>query len=102
MAKKYASYSKEFKLDALRLLKTSEKTQAQIERELGLTASILGKWKKRYQIDESKKDQDATLEKSELEALKAENRRLKKELETVKQEREILKKAAIYFANDRS
>ena len=40
--------------------------------------------------------------RSEVDELKAENRRLKKELETVRQEREILKKAAIYFANDRS
>jgi transposase len=102
MTKKYKTYSEEFKRDALRLLETSEKTQAQIEQDLGLTPSLLGKWKKRYQINDNSKRQEPTLERSDIEALKAENRRLKKELETVKQEREILKKAAIYFANDRS
>lgn len=102
MGKQYKKYSQEFKVDALHLLESSGKTMAQIERELGLTPSLLGKWKQRYQVGQEVNGEAVILEASEVESLKAENRRLKKELETVRQEREILKKAAIYFANDRS
>ena len=36
MTKKYKTYSEEFKRDALRLLETSAKTQAQIEQDLAV------------------------------------------------------------------
>jgi transposase len=81
-------YSEAFKREALRLLSTSGKTVADVERELGLSHGLLRYWKKRFQVSES--DNDLAL--SEVEQLKAELRRAKRELEMVQQERDILKK----------
>jgi len=48
--RKYHSYPEEFKLEALEMLKHSGKSAGQIERELGITPGLLGKWRARYQI----------------------------------------------------
>ena len=45
----YRKYSQEFKLEALSLLQRGDKSAGQIERELGITPGLLGKWKARYQ-----------------------------------------------------
>ena len=51
--KRYRTYTEEFKLEALELLKRGNKSAAQIERELGITKGMLLKWRDRYQIIES-------------------------------------------------
>jgi transposase len=93
----YRTYTEEFKLEALELLKTSGKSASQIERELGITKGLLLKWRNRYQVV-AKGDQTVSLEPSDLEAAKAEIRRLQRELAEVKEEREILKKAVTIFS----
>ncbi len=50
MDKRYRTYTPEFKLKALELLKHSGKSAAQLERELGITRGLLLKWRDRYQI----------------------------------------------------
>lgn len=55
------------------------------------------KWRARYQILE-KEGQVSEIVPSDLEALKAENRRLLRELAAVEEEREILKKAVNIFS----
>ncbi len=96
MSKKYRRYSKEFKLEALELLKNSEKSAGQLERDLGITKGLLVKWRDRYQV---KKDNgEVKLEASDLEAAQAENRRLRRQLAIAEQERDILKKAVSIFS----
>lgn len=92
--KKYRQFSEEFKLEALKLLESSGKPMSQIERELGISPGLLGKWKQRYKVDENTGD----LTSSDVEALRKENRRLKRELEIAQQERDILKKAVGIFS----
>ncbi len=99
--KKYRTYTEEFKLEALRLLKSSGKSAQQIERELGITPGMLLKWQNRYQIIEPE-GQAASLEPTDLEAAKREIRRLEKELMEVAEEREILKKVVNIFSRKRS
>ncbi len=65
---------------------------AQIERDLDLTAGLIYKWRRRYQV------QGERLQPSEERAEQAELRRLKRELVIVKQERDILKKAIQVFS----
>ena len=48
--KKYRTYTEEFKREALELLKSSGKSAGQMERELGITAGMLLKWRDRYQV----------------------------------------------------
>ena len=86
--KEYRKYSKSFKLEALRLLESSEKPAAEIERDLGITPGLLGKWKTRYKIDQ----ESGKLASNELQAARREIRRLERELEIAQQERDILKK----------
>ncbi len=40
------SFNREYKLEVLELARTSGKSKAQIERELGLTAGQIGTWEK--------------------------------------------------------
>jgi transposase len=95
--KKYREYTKEFKIEALELLRRGDKSAGQIERELGITPGLLVKWRARYQIME-KEGQPIQIGPSDMEAAKAEIRRLQRELANVEEEREILKKAVNIFS----
>jgi transposase len=93
----YRTYTEEFKLEALELLKSSGKTVRQIERELGITAGLLVKWRDRYQVI-TKEAEQAHLELSDMEAAKREIKRLQRRLAEVEEEREILKKTINIFS----
>jgi len=94
---KYRTYTEEFKLQALELLKSSGKNSRQIERDLGITAGLLVKWRDRYQVI-SKGAEQAHLELSDMEAAKREIKRLERRLAEVEEEREILKKTINIFS----
>jgi len=83
-------YSKSFKLDAVNMALSSEKSQAQVARDLGLKETCLYAWVGKYRGEVLGTHHDMTPEQ-ELAALK-------KEVVQLKQERDILKKAAAYFA----
>ena len=93
----YRKYTEEFKLEALELLKSSGKTSRQIERDLGITAGLLVKWRDRYQVN-SKDAAQVHLELSDMEAAKREIKRLQRRLAEVEEEREILKKTIDIFS----
>jgi transposase len=95
--RKYRSYAKEFKLDALELLKRGDQSAGEIERQLGITPGLLVKWRARYQVLQSD-GQEVQLGRSDLEGAKAEIRRLQRELSAAEEEREILKKALNIFS----
>jgi transposase len=96
----YRKYTEEFKLEALRLLASSGKSAAQLERELGITEGMLLKWQERYRVSQAGAG-PASLEPSDLAAAKQEIKRLEKELREVAEEREILKKAMSIFSRRR-
>ena len=83
-------YTKEFKLDAVRLALSSDKSQAQIARELGLKDNALYAWVSQYRGEILRSDHTLSPEQ--------ELASLKKEVSQLRQERDILKKAAAYFA----
>ena len=93
----YRKYSQEFKLEALELLQRRDKSAGQIERELGITPGLLMKWKARYQII-TKEGQSPEIGPTDMEAAKAEIRRLQRELANMEEERDILKKALYIFS----
>jgi transposase len=82
------TFTKEYKLEVIELARTSGKSKAQLERELGLTPGLIGNWEK---VLEQHRDEafPGTGHQTETEA---ELRRLRRELEIVRQERDILKK----------
>jgi len=81
-------YTREFKVEAVRLSERSEKTVAQIARDLGMPERVLYRW--RHELREQQ--EQAFPGKGYQSELEEENRRLKHELELLKEEREILKK----------
>jgi transposase len=90
-------YSREFKLEAVRLSETSEKTVAQIARDLGVPERVLSRW--RHELREQQEQQEQAFPgKGHQSELEEENRRLKRERDLLKQEREILKKAVVIFS----
>jgi transposase len=90
MAKTRRKFTKEFKREAVRLLRTSGKNQTQVARELGVATSVLGTWMAMVQAEEK-----TGLTPDELEELK----RLRKENARLQMEVEILGKATAFFAN---
>ena len=93
--KPYKQYSREFKLEAIRLADAGDKTASQVARELGLRVNQIWKWKQQLELETvtGAPAQRGRPADDELARLKRENARLK-------EENEILKKAAIYFARE--
>ena len=92
--KKRKSYSREFKIEAVRLITEKGYSIAEASRNLGIDYSVLRRWKNQVAED----SQNAFPGKGRLKASDEELRSLKRELERVKEERDILKKALAYFA----
>ncbi len=88
-------YTREFKVEALRLFNTSGKSGHEIEADLGIGSGMLYRWCKQQEAEAT-------------EGLRAfpgncnprdeELARLRKELAIVKEEREILRKAVAIFS----
>jgi transposase-like protein len=97
--KKRPSYTKEFKLEAVRLLERGEKSAADLARELGVRRNQLYKWQE--QIHAKGKD-DAFPGHGRRAGNEAELARLKREVARLEEENALLKKAAVYFAKESS
>jgi transposase len=83
----YKIYSKEFKIEAVRLASESDKPVTQVARELGLRVNQIYKWRK-----ELKEKQDRAFSGKRVTQDKdAEIRRLKKALTASQEENEALK-----------
>ena len=95
---KRSTFSKEFKLEAVRLLEAGDKPASEIALDLGIRRNQLYKW--RDQLRELGEVAFTRPVGRPPKASEDEVTRLRRELEQVKQERDILKKAAAYFARD--
>jgi transposase len=92
--KEYRRYSREFKLEAVRLAETDGRPKAQIARELGIRVNQFRKWKLEFEQEErTGAPKQSVVVEDDLNRLRRENARLK-------EENELLKKAAIYFARE--
>ena len=95
MGKKRRSFSREFKLEAVKLVKEGGLPVTAAARDLGIAQTSLSRWVRQYDVDHGKGPEDVltTEEKEELRRLRRDNRRLR-------MEREILKKATAFFAKE--
>ena len=96
---KRQSFSKEFKLEAVRFLNEGKKPATDIARELGIPRNRLYKWKEQLESHGEKAFPGHGKRRSS-EPQAAEISRLKRELERSQEENEILKKAAAFFARE--
>lgn len=86
-------FSEEYKNDAVKMVLENGIKPSQVCKDLGIGRSTIEKWLTNYKS----KNQSISVnidEKEELRQLRAENQRLKLE-------RDLLKKATVFFANDR-
>ena len=88
------SYSREFKLEAVRLVTEGGLSLAQASRDLGVRDSLLSRWRKELGADPEEAFPGKGHQKSQDEEL----RRLRRENEILRQERDILKKAVGIFS----
>jgi transposase-like protein len=89
-------FSREFKLEAIRLLDAGRKKATDLARELGVTPSRLYKWRDQLQ----RNGKDAFPGNGRRAGQADEIAKLQREVERLREENEILKKAARYFAKE--
>lgn len=87
-------YPQEFREEAVRLARSSDRPISEVAREIGVSSESLRKWVKHTEIDAGEQEGLTTEEQEEL-------RRLRREVKTLRQEkRDFLKKAAAFFARE--
>ena len=96
MSKKRKSYSKQFKIDAVKLITEQGYKPTEAARNLGINHQMLRRWKTELE----KKDSDAFPGNEKVVSEQEELIRLRKENAQLRMERDILKKAAVFFAKE--
>ena len=96
MAKKRRNYPREFKVEAVKLVRAKGYSVAEAARSLGVHETLLRSWK---QAIEQEGDQ-AFPGNGKLSPLEDEIRRLEAENRRLRVERDILKKATAFFAKE--
>ncbi len=96
MSKTRKSYSKQFKVDAVKLITEQGYKISEAARNLGINPNVLRRWKDQFETDSNQ----AFPGKGHMTPEKAELHRLRKENQQLRMEREILKKATAFFAKE--
>jgi len=86
-------FSDEFKRDAVEIVRSSDRSIAEVARELGIYDSSLGNWVRQDQIDRGEREGLTNDEQQELSELRRENTRLR-------MERELLKRAVAFWVKE--
>ena len=94
MGKSRKTYTREFKIEAVRLLDESERSTQQIAEELGISATSLNRWRRELESD----PEQAFPGNGKLKSRDQEVEQLRRELHRVRQERDILKKTVAIFS----
>jgi transposase len=87
-------YPLEFRAEAVRLVRSTNKLIRDVAQDLGVSEQALRNWVRQADLDDGQRSDGLTT--SELEEL----RRLRRENRVLREEREILKKAAAFFARE--
>lgn len=88
----YKQYTKEFKEEAVALVRDQGYSVPEAAKSLGINVNLLYKWKEKIEAELEGK----ALVEDEREELK----RLRKEVKELRMEKEILKKASAFFAKE--
>lgn len=89
-------YTREFKLEAVKLVRERGVTMMQASRDLGIHVNVLRAWVRAERVDPEHAFPGHGQQKPD----EAELTRLRREVARLKMERDILKKAAAYFAKE--
>ena len=86
-------FSDEFKRDAVEIVRSSDRSIAEVARELGIYDSSLGSWVRQDQVNRGERDGVSSNDKDRLLELERENARLR-------MERELLKRAVAFWVKE--
>ena len=100
MGKSHPRYPAEFRAEAVRLVRTSGKSMAQIAREFEVSSETLRLGRKQSAIDAGRGRHDGLTTEEDPRAGTPEVRRRRREIQTLREEREILGNAAAFFAKE--
>ena len=89
-------FSREFKLEAVKLVRERGVAAAQAARDLDVHENVLRKWVREFAAD----PQHSFPGQGQMKPEQLEIERLRREVHKLKTERDILKKAAAYFARE--
>jgi transposase len=89
-------FSRQFKVDAVRLVTEQGYRVTEAARNLGIHPNMLSRWKRQLEAE----NEDAFPGKGQMTPEKEELHRLRKRVKQLEMEREILKKAAAFFAKE--
>lgn len=102
MAEKRRSFTREFKLEAVRLVKDGKQSVSEVSLKLGIRPDMLRAWKRQAEGGAGSSMKDVFRGHGKVPSQEEEVRRLRREVERLNQERDFLKKAAAYFAKEQS
>lgn len=97
---KRRQFTQEFKLEAVRLVASGERSLNQVARELGIRPEMLRQWRRQAEARAGQPATDVFPGPGRLTSQDEEIRRLRREVARLSEEREILKKAAAFFARE--
>jgi transposase len=101
MGGKRRGFTREFKLEAVRLVSEGHESVTAVAARLGIRADMLRNWKRQVEgLPRARKN--VFMGSGKASGQEEELRRLRREVERLEQERDFLKKAAAYFAKERS
>ncbi len=86
-------FSDEFKRDAVEMVRSSDRSIAEVARELGIYDSSLGSWVRQDQVNRGEREGVSSNDKDRLLELERENARLR-------MERELLKRAVAFWVKE--
>ncbi len=86
-------FSNEFKRDAVEIVRSSDRSIAEVARELGIYDSSLGSWVRQDQVNRGEREGVSSNDKDRLLELERENARLR-------MERELLKRAVAFWVRE--
>ena len=101
MGEKRRSFTREFKLEAVRLVTEGKHTVAEVAQSLGIRADMLRAWKRQVEGRPQVAGKDLFRGHGKISSQEEEMSRLRRDNELLRQERDFLKKAAAYFAKER-
>ncbi len=88
------AYPEEFRANAVRLWRSSGKSQRDVAKDLGCSSNSLREWAKRADLDAGRRTDGLTSDE------RAELSRLRRQIRVLTEERDILAKATAFFAGE--
>jgi transposase len=98
MGKERRKYSKEYKMEAIRMFENGERSFSEVEHELGIPKGLIRKW--RADLERQPKKEEAFPGNGNLTDTEAHIRKLEREIAMLKEDKEILKKVLTMYSKD--